>query len=218
MKKIILWVVLVVFNTTALLPQDKVQERDRDRIMLVDGDVLQIRDRDHIRLKDKITLNDGSIVNPDGTYLTRNGVQLRLKDGECLDNDGIIFLNEYQYRYKIQRENRGLSEAQIQQRNQDRYQIMMIDGAVYQIRNEFQNRIHDPFRLNNGTVVNMDGSYQTKDRKQLQLQDGACLNMNGVMFKNTLQHRKMTINKPLMKNRIHNKSLIKKQLKKKGAV
>jgi hypothetical protein len=44
------------------------QDQDQDRLMLVDGDVLQIRDRDQIRLQDKIILTNGTTVNPDGTF------------------------------------------------------------------------------------------------------------------------------------------------------
>jgi hypothetical protein len=43
--------------------QDQDQDQKQDRLMLVDGDVLQIRDRDQIRLQDKIILTDGTTVN-----------------------------------------------------------------------------------------------------------------------------------------------------------
>ena len=106
MKKALLLIAFVVLVTTAISAQDKVQDRDRDqiRLMLVDGDVLQIRDRDQIRLQDPIRLNDGTTINPDGTYLTKNRKQLRLQNGECLDMDGVKYRNEYQYRYKIKQE------------------------------------------------------------------------------------------------------------------
>lgn len=45
------------------------QERDSDRIILVDCDVLKIRDRDQTRLDDKNTLSEGTVVNPDGTCI-----------------------------------------------------------------------------------------------------------------------------------------------------
>jgi len=138
MKKIILLGAMMVIGTSALFAQDQIkdkdQDRDQDRVMLVDGDVLHIRDRDQIRLKDKIVLEDGTIVNPDGTYMTKDQDRLRLKDGECLDNDGIKYRNEYQYRYKIQKENKGLNESQVAERNQNRYQILAMDGELYQIK------------------------------------------------------------------------------------
>jgi hypothetical protein len=60
--------------------------------MLVDGDVLQIRDRDQIRLQDKIILTNGTTVNPDGTF-EKGGDRLRLRDGECLDMNGVKYSN-----------------------------------------------------------------------------------------------------------------------------
>ena len=75
MKKVVIFLIFIVLGTIGLVAQDKDQikdqDRDRDRIMLVDGDVLQIRDRDQIRLRDKITLNDG-------TYQNRDRKKLRL--------------------------------------------------------------------------------------------------------------------------------------------
>jgi hypothetical protein len=76
--------------------------------MLVDGDVLQIRDRDQIRLQDKIILTDGTTVNR--WYLQKKG-RLRLRNGECLDMNGVKYSNEYQYRSKIKKENKILPRA-----------------------------------------------------------------------------------------------------------
>ena len=88
----------MVFVTTGRQDQDQTHDKDRDRLMLVDGDVLQKRDREQIRLKDKVTVNDGTVINPNGTYITRDQVRLRLKNGECLYMDGVKYRNEYQYR------------------------------------------------------------------------------------------------------------------------
>lgn len=216
MKKVILLIAFVVFGTTTLTAQDQKQDIDRDRLMLVDGDVLQIRDRDQIRLKDKITLNDGTVINPDGTYFTRDRVRLRLKDGECLDMDGVKFLNEYQYRYKIKQENKGLTEAQIQTRNQNRVHYMLVDGEVVQIRNQSQNRLQQKLNLGDGTVLNPDGTYQTKEQKQLRLNDGECLNLDGKLFKNTYQHRKMLIKNKAAMKKVQKKPANKTKAKKIG--
>jgi ribosome-associated protein YbcJ (S4-like RNA binding protein) len=218
MKKAVLIIVFVVFGTTAMIAQDKNQDRvqNQDRLMLVDGSVLQIRDRDQVRLRDKVTLNDGTVVNPDGTYQTRNRKQLKLRDGECLDMDGVKYRNEYQYRYKVQQENKGLSQEQAQKRNQNRVHYMMVDGELLQIRNQFQNRLQENLNLGNGITVNPDGTYLTRNRKQLKLKDGECLNMEGEMFKNSYQHRKMNMKKMGMKPKAHKKPKAKNKMNKKG--
>jgi hypothetical protein len=120
-----------VLGNTALFAQDQ----DQDRLM--DGDVLQIRDRDQIRLQDKIILTDGTTVNPDGTFQKKG--RSRLRNGECLDMNGVKYSNEYQYRSKIKQENKNLTQSQMMERNQKRSHLTVIDGNVYQIRN--QNKI-----------------------------------------------------------------------------
>tara|TARA_R110000868_G_scaffold200671_1_gene448181 strand:+ start:23994 stop:24650 length:657 start_codon:yes stop_codon:yes gene_type:complete len=215
MKNLFFLTAFIVLGTGSLFSQDKdqVRDRDQDRVMLVDGDVLQIRDRDQIRLQAPITLNDGTMVNADGSYVTRDRDRLQLKDGECLDNDGIKYRNEYQYRYKVQQENKGLSEAQIKERNQNRYQIMLINGEAFQIRNQEQNRLQQQLNLGDGIVVNPDGSYQDQQRKQLKLQEGECINMDGAIFKNTYQHRKIMAQKNMMKKKVKTKPMVQKNKK-----
>ena len=213
MKRALMLMVFAVLGTAALTAQDqdKYQDRDQDRLMMVDGDVLQIRDRDQIRLQEPITLSDGTIVNPDGSYMTRDQDRLRLNDGECLDSDGVRYRNEYQYRYKVHQENKGLSIAQVQERNQKRYQVMMIEGEAFQIMNREQNRIQEQVNLGNGIVVNPDGSYQNQKRQQLHLKEGECINLDGAMFKNTYQHRKVIAQKKMLGNKT---KMMKKGVKK----
>ena len=209
MRKLVIFLAFIVLGTVGLVAQGT--DRDRDRLMLVDGDVLQIRDQDQTHLQDPITLNDGTIVNPDGTYQTRDRIMLRLKDGSCLDMDGVLYRNEYQYRYKIQQENKGLSVEQILAKNQNRFHIMMVDGEMYRIKNQSQTMIKEQLRLGNGVVINPDGTYQNRERKHLRLQDGESLNMNGEMYKNTYMHRKMTNQKNMMSKKIMNKKSIQKK-------
>jgi len=123
MKRILFSIALVVLMATVGSSQTQDQDRNQDRIMLVDGDVLQIRDRDQVRLKDKVTLNDGTIINPNGSYQTSDGKKLRLRDGECLDMNGVKYTNEYQYRQRIQKENKNLSEAQIREKKPEQNSI-----------------------------------------------------------------------------------------------
>jgi len=224
MKKIAMFLIFIVIGTIGLVAQDKDQIKDqyRDYIMMVDDDVLQIRDRDQIRLHDKITLNDGTIVNPDGTYI-KDQDRLRLRDGSCLDMDGILYSNEYKYMQRLNNENKNLSTAQIQARNQNRYLVMNIDGELYQIKNQSQNRLQKQLKLGDGVVVNPDGIYQNQDRQQLRLQNGECLNMDGQMYRNTYMHRKMLAQKNMKatkvmtKKKVHTKAkvpILKKKVKK----
>lgn len=132
-----------------------------------------------------------------------------------MDGDGIKYRNEYQYRYKLNQEDKGLAQAQIQERMQNRVHYTLVDGEMYLIRNQAQNRVQEQLDLANGVVVNPDGSYQTRNRKQLQLQDGECLNMQGEMFRNMHQHRKMIVQKNKMPNKKMKKGVMKPSIQKK---
>lgn len=218
MKTIFFLIALVVLGPTATPAQDRDQEQDQDqvRLMQVDGGVLQIRDHDQIRLQTNLTLNDGTQINPDGSYTTRDRDRLRLKEGECMDMDGVVYNSEYQYRFKIKQENKGLSQAQIQERNQNRTHFILMDGQVFQVRNQSQNQLQQKLNIGNGVTVNPNGTYQTRDRKQLQLLDGECLNMDGKLFKNAKVHRKMMIKKNKMNKTVQKKANIQKKGNKKA--
>ena len=166
----------VVLGTSVLAAQerdqDRIQDQDRTKLVMVNGEMLELRDRAENRLMEKQTLADGTVIHPDGTYQTRGGERLRLQDGECLDGDGIKYRNEYQYRYKVNQENKGLAQNQVEERNQNRLHYMLVDGEMYQIENQFQNRLQSQINLADGGSVNPDGTYQTRERKQLKLQDG----------------------------------------------
>ncbi len=214
MKRNLVLLALIVLGSMALTAQerdqDRIQDQDRTKLVMVNGEMLELRDRAEMRLKDKQTLADGSVVSPDGTYQTADGDRLKLKNGECLDGDGIKYRNEYQYRYKVGQENKGLTQDQIRERNQNRVQYTLVDGDMYVVRNQTQQRLQESLDLGNGVVVNPDGSFQTRDQKRLQLQDGQCLNTNGQMFSNMYQYRKMII----QKNMAPQKKMIKKGVNK----
>jgi hypothetical protein len=53
------------------------------------------------------------------------------------------------------------------ERNQKRSHLTVIDGNVYQIRNQKQNQLKQKFNLGNGVVVNPDGTYQKRIRNNL---------------------------------------------------
>jgi len=218
MKRILFLAAFVVLGTTSLMAQehdrDRIQDQDRTKLVMVNGEMLELRDRAENHLREKQTLTDGTVINPDGTYQTKDGAKLRLQDGECLDGDGVKYRNEYQYRHKVNQENKGLTEAQVQERNQNRVQYALVEGEMFLIRNQVQNRLQQQLELADGTMVSPEGTY-TQNRKQLQLQDGECLNFNGEKFKNTYQHRKMMVQKNMKVNKMIKKGTKKPITKKK---
>jgi hypothetical protein len=47
----------------------------------------------------------------------KKGDRLRLRNGECLDMNGVKYSNEYQYRSKIKQENKKFTQSQMMERN-----------------------------------------------------------------------------------------------------
>jgi len=192
--------------------QDRIQDQDQTRLLAMDGNMLQVRDRAEMHLRNQQSLSDGTVIHENGRYETPDGKRYKLGEGECLDGDGILYRNEYQYRHKIERENAGLSEAQVRERNQNRLHYTMIDGDVYQIRHQEQARLENQLHLENGTTVFPDGSYQMQNQQRQRLQDGACLDPSGQMFRNMYQFRK----KVIQQHKMPSKKMMKKGVSKPG--
>ncbi len=196
MKKILVVFALMALGTTTLTAQDLVS------FLFVDGDMVQLADNEQVRLEEPIILQDCTVLNPDGSFQTMDGKQLRLKDGECLDMYGIKYRNEYQYRYKVKKENKDLTQLQKQSRYENKFHYVKVDGVVYKIKNQAQNRLRKPFTLKNGFVVDPYGTYKTPDLEEIRLKDGECLNMSGVKFEGMSQYRKVLGKKNRMAQKI----------------
>lgn len=197
MKTRLIWLGLLLISSLGVFAQerdrDRIQDQDQTKILALNGTLLQVRDHAELRLQDRQTLSDGTEIQPNGRYTAPNGRRYRLKEGECLDGDGALYRNEYQYRHKIERENAGLSQAQMQQRNQQRLHYTLVDGTVYQIRHQEQIRLQEQLRLENGTTVFPDGTYQLKNQTRLKLENGACINPSGQIFRNSYMLRKQLV-------------------------
>lgn len=210
MRKKIVGLVLLAMAATTLTAQeqdrDRIQDQDRTKLVVVNGEMLQVRERAEIHVRERVTLSDGTVLQPNGAYETPDGKRYRLKDGECLDGDGIMYRNEYQYRHKIQQENAGLNPQQVRERNQNRVQYAFMDGNLYQIRNQEQHRLETAMRLENGATAFPDGSYQLQNQNRIRLENGQCISIQGDMFRNMYQMRKQM----MQRRQLPNKQLMKK--------
>lgn len=194
MKKTIIGLVVMAMATVTLTAQeqdrDRIQDQDRTKLLVVNGEMLQLRDRAELHLREKQVLADGTVLYPNGRYVTPDGKKYRLGNGECLDGDGALYRNEYQYRYKVQQELAGLTQAQMRERNQNRIHYTFMDGDVYLIRNQEQRRLETAMQLQNGATVFPDGGYQFQDRQRQRLENGQCIGLDGEMQRNMYQLRK----------------------------
>ena len=80
-----------LFAAGWLQGQDRDQNRDRqqDRIyqhlMLKDGKMYQIQNQEMVQLQEQLRLENGCVVNPDGSYQLKDKKQLKLKNDVTLD-------------------------------------------------------------------------------------------------------------------------------------
>ncbi|MBK8088499.1 MAG: hypothetical protein IPK31_11405 [Chitinophagaceae bacterium] len=98
--------------------KDKLQKRDRihqeDHLMLKDGKLYQVKQGVQSQVQAQVTLQNGTVCNPDGTYQLKDRNQLRLRDGECLDMEGNRYMNQNRFNNR-----KTMSQGQIQ-RSQNR--------------------------------------------------------------------------------------------------
>ncbi len=106
MKRLIIMLVslfLVAGTVVNAQDQDKDQIRKQDRIhqedhlMLKDGSCLLVKQGVPTKIQTQLKLNNGIVVNPDGSYQLQNQQKYQLRDGECLDMNGNRYLNQNRY-------------------------------------------------------------------------------------------------------------------------
>ncbi|MDB4291834.1 hypothetical protein N9954_00385 [Maribacter sp.] len=169
-------------------------------LLRLGNDVLRINDKAQIQIQDEMTLSDGTAVYPDGSYRTQDRKKLQLLEGESLDNHGIKYRNEYQYRYKVEQENKELELSTIQERNQNRYLVVLIKGRIFKIKNSEQYIIQEPVDIGFGKVVDLDGIYRTS-YGHARLKDGGCITLKGLPIINLYEYRKTIARKLIRESR-----------------
>lgn len=107
MKKIITIICLVCLVANVAKAQDTMrtrtmgkdgkQMRDRvhkeDHVMMMNGKLYQMKEGVRSEVSSPIKLNDGTMLDTDGTY-ERDGVKHKLAEGECLDMNGYRYKNK----------------------------------------------------------------------------------------------------------------------------
>jgi len=191
-----LFVFIIFFGAILFLArgQNKFQNGEYDVLVRIEGKVNQIRDSIQIRLAEPIVLNNGTVVNTDGTYFLVDREIFQLLDGESFDDEGTKYGEEYEYRYKIQQESKGLDRSEAQKILKNRFLVMLIKGEVYRIMVYEQFEIQEPVDLGYGKVVSPNGIHRTSYGRS-RLKEGGCINLYGRPLINLYEHRKIIIRK-----------------------
>tara|TARA_R110002051_G_scaffold182103_2_gene251600 strand:- start:6176 stop:6826 length:651 start_codon:yes stop_codon:yes gene_type:complete len=181
---------------------------DQDVMLMLRGEVLYISDLEQVVLQDQIILGNGTLVHSDGFCKTKDLQKFYLLEGECLDQDGVLYSNEYNYRFRVEQENKGLELSRVPERNQQRYFVVLIKGQAFQIINKKQHLIQEPVDLGYGKFLNPNGVYRTSYGYS-RLKEEGCITIYGKPLINLYEHRKAIRRKA---NRAK-KKLLKKEAK-----
>jgi hypothetical protein len=118
MKKVFFMLVsLILVTTTVVKAQDKIQKKDRihqeDHLLLQDGSCLLFNAGVSTKLTKPYKLNNGTVVNIDGSYLLKDQQKLQLRDGECLDMAGARYLNQGKFNKGVVMTNKQIEKIRI---------------------------------------------------------------------------------------------------------
>lgn len=113
--------VLLIAGSTA-----KAQDQKRDRIhqedhlRLQDGSCLLVKDGVPTQLQTQYKLDNGTVINPDGSYQLQNQQRYQLRNGECLDMKGNRYLNQNQFNRRVMMTNKQIERVKTRATNQGR--------------------------------------------------------------------------------------------------
>lgn len=115
---------VILVTGMAATAQDKIQQKDRihqeDHLRLQDGSCLLVKDGVPVKLKTQMKLNNGTLINPDGSYQLQNQEKYQLRNGECLDLNGNRYLNQQQFNKRIMMTQQQIERVRTQMNNQAR--------------------------------------------------------------------------------------------------
>ena len=149
--------------------QLRLQAMNQERYLMEDGKVYRIKDQQRTQIRERVSLAGAGHLNPDGSYQLRDQQRDRLRDGECLDPDGVHYGSEAQFR--------NHARLRLEALAQEHFSFQ--DGKMYRYQNGEQTQITAKYTNRNGLVVDPDGKYQTRNEEQYQLADGDYLDADG---------------------------------------
>jgi len=131
------------------------------------GNSWQIENGEKLLIRNRFIMQNGLVVNPDGTFKFGNLKKIKLKEGECLDPDGTLFRTQQQFQQH--RITLHLAEPY----------FCFLNGKVYQAKNQLESPLKFRWRFANGATINPDGIYHRKNGKKEQLNNGEYLDQAG---------------------------------------
>jgi hypothetical protein len=108
---------LFLVSGIAVNAQDKIQKKDRihqeDHLLLQDGSCLLVSNGVNTKIQAPLKLNNGAMVNPDGSYQMPDRKKDQLRNGECLDMNGSRYLSQDKFNKRVVMTNKQIDRTNI---------------------------------------------------------------------------------------------------------
>ena len=110
MKKMILVSMSIIMLTGTIVAQSQQEEQKmqqnavtkNEHLIMKDGKMMHNMDGKEMQMQSDMTLKNGSMIKPDGSYQLKNGKQLRLRDGQCMNMNGRKYRSLGMFQRKMQ--------------------------------------------------------------------------------------------------------------------
>ncbi|HEY8657594.1 MAG TPA: DUF6799 domain-containing protein [Hanamia sp.] len=111
MKKMLLVSMSLIMLTGVLVAQSQQEEQKtqqnavvkKEHMMMKDGKMVHNMDGNEMQMQNDMQLKNGTTIHPDGTYQLKNGKQLHMHNGQCMDMNG----RKYNSQVMMQRQMQG---------------------------------------------------------------------------------------------------------------
>jgi hypothetical protein len=125
MKKMFFMLVsLFIVTGIAVVAQDQTRKQDRihqeDHLILRDGSCYLVKQGVQTKLQTQLKLNNGTVVNPDGSYQLQNQQRYQLRDGECMDMNSNRYLNQNKFNKRVMMTNKQIERMGTNAMNKNR--------------------------------------------------------------------------------------------------
>ncbi|RAJ12023.1 DUF6799 domain-containing protein [Olleya aquimaris] len=94
MKKLILIAFTLFLGANSVMAQEANKLEDANYVILLDSKVFHYTVDGVAPLQADLTLNNGTVVKTDGSYITKDGDTAKLKDGQCLGMSGTLYKDQ----------------------------------------------------------------------------------------------------------------------------
>ena len=110
MKMMILVFMSMIMLTGTIVAQSQQEEQKtqqdavakNEHLVMNDGKMMHNMDGKEMQIENDKTLKNGTTIKPDGSYQLKNGKQLSLRNGQCMDMNGRKYRSQGMFQRKLQ--------------------------------------------------------------------------------------------------------------------